>query len=159
MADNFVSRFPGSAVSDCHWRYKQSTVLETGIAKIPFDVHAEHDEDVPLRPCIGHVRLAPVPPRRIAPPQYTGSWRYYVCKNAWNPRPPLDRQSARTLTAVDMYVSFSLMSRCMRILATARSKGMKTSVLDDIDSKWYDATINAASVRNEKVVCDLAPPT
>jgi hypothetical protein len=34
MADNLVWRFLGSTVSDCHWRYKQSTASETGIAKL-----------------------------------------------------------------------------------------------------------------------------
>jgi hypothetical protein len=103
---------------------------------IPFDVHATHDEDVPsarvLAMCVW--RLCRCNGTRHC--NTSGAGGTMFAKSAWNPRPPLDRQSARALAAVYMYVSFSLMSRCMRILAIARSRGMKTSViLDDIDSE------------------------
>ena len=61
MAANFVSRYSGSTVSDCRWRYKQSTVLETGIVKLSRSTYMPSMMKMSLLASFGHDCLAPTP--------------------------------------------------------------------------------------------------
>jgi hypothetical protein len=51
LDSNLVSRFSGSTVSDCRWRYKRSTVLETGIAALSRLIYMQGMMKMSLVPC------------------------------------------------------------------------------------------------------------